>query len=228
MALFVPEKSTTKSLGLKPSWRPTYPKPLEQFYPIPRDTHSLVAKRTGFRFEFPLMPTVAEQLRRAREAQNLTIYQVAEATKIKTDHIRALEDGNYRVFSAPVYIRGFVRTYASMLKLDVPTVMATLDAELSKTEEFREPPSLTGESRGVLDFWMLQLSKIQWRLLVPLVGLVAVIGISIWAWRAWHSHQTKDPLVNLGPGLYQTPTNTAGLSLPLPTNPPLNQPGHPR
>ena len=37
------------------------------------------------------MVTVSEQLRRAREAQELDIYQVAEITKIKTDHIRALE-----------------------------------------------------------------------------------------------------------------------------------------
>jgi len=78
------------------------------------------------------MPTVAEQLHGAREAKNLTVYQIAETTKIKTDHIRALEEGNYNVFSAPVYIRGFVRTYASLLKLDVAQVMATLDQELAR------------------------------------------------------------------------------------------------
>ncbi|MGH7954054.1 MAG: helix-turn-helix domain-containing protein, partial [Limisphaerales bacterium] len=50
------------------------------------------------------MPTVAEQLRAAREVQKLTIHQVAEKTKIRTDHVRALEDGNFSVFSAPVYI----------------------------------------------------------------------------------------------------------------------------
>ena len=76
------------------------------------------------------MPTVAEQLRTAREAQSLTVYQVAEITKIKTDHVRALEEGNYNTFSAPVYIRGFVRTYSNVLKLDVRSVMAELEAEL--------------------------------------------------------------------------------------------------
>ena len=34
--------------------------------------------------------SLREQLRRAREDQHLDIYQVAEITKIKTDHIRAL------------------------------------------------------------------------------------------------------------------------------------------
>ena len=64
------------------------------------------------------MPTVAELLRQAREEQKLNIYQVAEITKIKTDHIRALEAGQYDAFSAPVYIRGFVRTYAKALRLE--------------------------------------------------------------------------------------------------------------
>ena len=36
------------------------------------------------------MPTIGDQLRIAREEQNWTVSQVAEATKIKTDHVRAL------------------------------------------------------------------------------------------------------------------------------------------
>ena len=88
------------------------------------------------------MPTVAEQLRTSREAQSLTVYQVAEITKIRTDHVRALEEGKYEAFAAPVYIRGFVRTYAGLLKLDVPRLMSLLETELSQTEKFHElPPS---------------------------------------------------------------------------------------
>src|SRR6266404_236159 len=103
------------------------------------------------------MDTVAEQLRRAREAQKLNIYQVAEITKIKTDHIRALEAGTYDSFSAPVYIRGFVRTYAKVLKLDETQVVSDLEAELGQTEKFREPPPLVEKTRSPLDFFMLKL-----------------------------------------------------------------------
>src|SRR5947208_6414841 len=108
------------------------------------------------------MATVAEQLRRAREEQKLNIYQVAEITKIKTDHIRALEEGAYDSFSAPVYIRGFVRTYAKALKLDASRVTAELEAELGKTKKFSEPPPLTNQPKTVLDFLTLQLSKLNW------------------------------------------------------------------
>src|SRR5438477_6977886 len=127
------------------------------------------------RYTTPIMSTVADQLRMAREARGLTVHQVAEITKIRTDHIRALEEGNYSVFSAPVYIRGFVRSYAGIVKLNVPQVMAALDAELGQDKKFREPPPISGPSRGVLDFFMLQLSKLDWRKSLVGLGALAVI-----------------------------------------------------
>ncbi len=113
------------------------------------------------------MPTVAEQLRQAREQRGWTIDQLADVTKIRTDHIRALEEGNFNVFAAPVYIQGFVRTIATLLKLDVPKVMADLDGELGATKKFREHPRLTSDSRGIVDYIMLQFSKINWRVALP-------------------------------------------------------------
>ena len=72
------------------------------------------------------MSTVAEQLRAAREAKKLTVQQVADATKMRTDHVRALEEGKFNVFSAPVYIRGSVKIYAKLLKLDEAPLLAAL------------------------------------------------------------------------------------------------------
>jgi len=160
------------------------------------------------------MSTVAEQLLLARKAQNLSINQVAEVTKIRGDHIRALEEGNFNVFSAPVYIRGFVRTYAALLKLDVPGVMQTLDGELGKTEKFREPPPLSDQKRGLLDFLTLQLSKLNWRAAVIIaiaVAAILLVGSGIYI---WNHHRTADPLANLGTGVYQPPP--AGETAPLP------------
>jgi len=166
------------------------------------------------------MPTVAQQLHQAREAQNLSIHDVADVTKIKTEHIRALEEGEYDVFSAPIYIRGFVRTYARLLKLDVPAVMGDLDLELARTEKFREPPSLTGRRHGPLDFFMFQVSRLNWRVALPLVILALLAVGAFWGYRAWRERQEADPVSNLGPGLYQAPASGAGQTLPLPANKP--------
>jgi cytoskeletal protein RodZ len=135
-----------------------------------------------------IMSTVAEQLRRAREEQDLSVYQVADVTKIRTDHIRALEEGKYDIFSATVYVRGFVRSYASMLKLDVNQVLADLDTELSQDKKFSEPPSLTGDHEGPLDFLMFQLSKINWRIALPVVVLILVAVLAVSGFTAWQNH----------------------------------------
>ena len=161
------------------------------------------------------MATVSEQLRSAREAQKLDIYQVAEITKIKTDHIRALESGDFNVFSAPVYIRGFIRTYATMLKLNVPQVLENLDAELNRTEKFSEPPALTKRPGGALDFLTLWFSRMNWRIAVALAGLLIFLILAVAVIRS-RTRSPANPLKNLGTGLYQPTKDQSGETVPLP------------
>lgn len=169
------------------------------------------------------MPTVAEQLRTAREARKLTIHEVADTTKIRTDHLRALESGDYNIFMAPVYIRGFVRTYATLLKLEVPQVMAALEAELRQTEKFSEPPPLSSQPRGVVDFATLQLSKVNWQKgIIVLAGMALILIVLLVVW-AWQKHRTRDPLSDLPPAVYQTPPQQSGEKLPLPAPAPARQ-----
>lgn len=162
------------------------------------------------------MPTVADQLHQAREAKKLTIEQVAEVTKIRSDHVRALEEGNFNVFSAPVYIRGFVRTYSTLLKLDVPRIMATLDGELGQTKKFAEPPPLSDHPRGALDFLMLQLSRVDWRRGVLILAVAVVVLAMILGYVGYHHYRTSDPLKNLKPGIYKAAPKNGGDTLPLP------------
>ncbi len=162
------------------------------------------------------MQSVAEQLRKAREQRKLTVYDVAGVTKIRTDHVRALEEGNYRVFAARVYIRGFVRSYGNLLKLDVPNLMAALEAELSEIKEFNEPSRLGGKREGMLDSFMLRVSKVNWQLVVVVLGAGLILTAGIWGYRSWHERQTRDPLAGLGPGVYQSNETNAGEVLPLP------------
>jgi cytoskeletal protein RodZ len=163
------------------------------------------------------MSTVAEQLHLAREAKNLTVHQVAEVTKIRTDHIRALEEGNFNAFSAPVYIRGFVRTYANLLKLDVPRLMTKLDQELGATDKFREPPPLTDQPRGALDFITLQLSKLNWRIAAVVIGALVLLLIISSAVHLFHHGKDANPVADIPPAIYQPAP--AGDTLPLPAAP---------
>ena len=164
------------------------------------------------------MGTAGEKLREAREQSNRTIREMSEFTKIRGDHLEALEEGRFDVFSAPIYIRGFVRNYAGALKLRVPEILADLDAELARTERFKEPPRLTGESRGVLDYAMLQLSKINWSVALPLILFAVILLVAVFGYRFYQNSKSADPLKDLGPGLYQPPPGGETLPLPALTN----------
>ena len=159
------------------------------------------------------MPTVAEQLRAAREAKNLTVQQVADATKIRTDHIRALEDGNFSAFSAPIYIRGSVKNYATMLRLDVPQITAELEAELKGTKKFSEPPPLVEAARSPLDHLMFLLSKANGKVVLAGGGILAIVLVIVIAGWAWRHHQKSAAPPNLPPAVYQPASS--GDTLPL-------------
>ena len=159
------------------------------------------------------MSQVGEQLHAAREALKLTIQQIADATKIRTDHIRALEEGHYEVFSAPVYIRGFVRIYANQLKLNTAQIMSTLDAELGQSEKFKEPPPLMEESNTLLDHLMFWLSKINMRVAFIGGGVLVLLLAVMLIGSAWRHHARTNPIAGIKPAVYQAAN--AGETLPL-------------
>jgi transcriptional regulator with XRE-family HTH domain len=167
------------------------------------------------------MPSVAEQLRAERERQKRTVHEVADATNIKADHIRALEAGEWKVFSAPVYIRGFTRTYAKELRLDSVRLVAELEEELGRTDDYAEPPSLTGGGKGPLDFITLWLSRVRWQWAFPVLIGVVVVAACVAGYRAWSSGRTatgNPTVLPAGSGLYQPSKPAPGPVLPLPTN----------
>jgi cytoskeletal protein RodZ len=159
------------------------------------------------------MSTVAEQLRAAREARNLTVEQVAEMTKIRTDHIRALEEGDFDVFSAPIYIRGSVKNYAATLKLDPVALLKTLDAELGRTEKYSEPPPLTDQKKTLVDHLTLLLAKLNWK--KGFIGLIIVAAVvaGVIFFANWKKHPASDAVKDLPPAIAK-PANT-GETMPL-------------
>lgn len=64
------------------------------------------------------MARIGETLREARERRGLTIEQVAQETRISARFVEALEEERFEELPAPVYVRGFLRSYANFLRID--------------------------------------------------------------------------------------------------------------
>ncbi|MFZ6846651.1 helix-turn-helix domain-containing protein [Undibacterium sp. RuRC25W] len=65
----------------------------------------------------------------ARQALGLSIDQVAEQLKLSYRQITALEGNEYDKLPQMVIVRGFVRSYAKLLKIDPAPIIARLPAE---------------------------------------------------------------------------------------------------
>jgi len=63
--------------------------------------------------------SVSEALKSAREAQRLTLADVAHETRIPVERLRLLEEGKFASFGSMAYARSFLRKYAQFLGVDV-------------------------------------------------------------------------------------------------------------
>ena len=59
-----------------------------------------------------------EELKRQRLLREVSLESIAAATKISVRHLEALERGDFARLPAPVFTRGFIRAYASILGVD--------------------------------------------------------------------------------------------------------------
>lgn len=64
-------------------------------------------------------------LRKIRESQGVELAEIAARTKISLTHLNAIEEERYADLPAVVYVRGFIREIAKLLKLDPAQVDRT-------------------------------------------------------------------------------------------------------
>ena len=72
--------------------------------------------------------SLGERFRSAREQRGLTLSEVAEHLRIRSVYLSAIEEEHWSAIGAPVYTRGFLRTYARYLGLDPEEAVAAFNA----------------------------------------------------------------------------------------------------
>lgn len=79
--------------------------------------------------------STGNKLKKAREAQKLTVEDVARATKIRPAQIRDLEEEEYSNFANLTYARSYLKLYANYLKVDVSQTLASFGDGHSVTSD---------------------------------------------------------------------------------------------
>jgi cytoskeleton protein RodZ len=118
-----------------------------------------------------------------REAMGWTVEQVADQLKLAVRQVVALEAGDYASLPGAAVVRGFVRAYAKIVKLDpVPLVaLITMDApgptDATGTTLRRDKPASFSEVR---------FPSHGKRASLPLAPIGAVVVLAAAAFAAWH------------------------------------------
>jgi transcriptional regulator with XRE-family HTH domain len=96
------------------------------------------------------MQTIGERLEEARKRKGISVREAAEHTKIRGDYLQKFEANSFDIDLPPLYIRGFLRTYARYLELDPERLVSEVDAALAR--EGKPPRRENREALGRVDF----------------------------------------------------------------------------
>lgn len=99
------------------------------------------------------MGELGSLLTRAREARGLTLEDAERDTRISRRYLMALESEQFEVIPAPVYARGFLRSYSQYLGLDPQETLAMFpredDPEYQRAAEATAPTPRPSPDRPV-------------------------------------------------------------------------------
>ncbi len=111
--------------------------------------------------------TVAEQLRRAREAKGLSLEKITRQLKIRPVYLQALEKGDYHLLPQGVYRLNFLREYARFLGLDSQRLIQQLNREVKHRQS------------GKKQLFDRQVVKRRYLIALPHLLRNAIIGVLI-------------------------------------------------
>jgi cytoskeleton protein RodZ len=124
----------------------------------------------------PISPTgpvhessVGDTLRRTREAQGMSISEVASSLKLNARQIEALESGRFDLLPGFAFTRGFLRNYARLLKIDAAPLLAAIQTPFDEANVELAPAS---NAQGN----MPQVGRGRFRRSV-LPGVIAALGL---------------------------------------------------
>lgn len=143
---------------------------------------------TGAPDQASLFPkTVGDKLREAREAQGLTLADIANRTRVPIRHLEAIENNRMEGMASPAYAIGFTKTYARAVGLDEKAIAAELRqspqmplSPATRFEEYEPTDPRRVPSRGIAG-------------IAAIIALVLLAVVGIWYGTTWLRGTGEEP-----------------------------------
>jgi cytoskeleton protein RodZ len=109
------------------------------------------------------MRSLGTYLRQLRESRGASLADIARSTRVGKRHLEALEEGAFSELPAPVFVKGFLRSYCEFLGVPPEEALARYREDLGEAAAVaapRSPPRRPRRGKGpialsLLLFWVL-------------------------------------------------------------------------
>jgi cytoskeleton protein RodZ len=119
------------------------------------------------------------RLQRARESQGISQQKAAEDMHLDPWVIEALETDSFGKLGAPVYAKGYLKTYAAMLGVPADEIVAAYESGRERPSAAAPAPTARPAPQGTpID--------LPWRGLAA-AALFAALAVLVWWWKPWIS-----------------------------------------
>jgi cytoskeleton protein RodZ len=122
-------------------------------------------------------PTAGAILAQAREAAGLSVQDVAVQLRLAPRQVTAIERDDFASLPGRTFVRGFVRNYARLLKLDVDAILAALPGDGAAA---LDRPSLAATTRAIGELPSERAARpgaAKWAIPLVLIAIVAIAAL---------------------------------------------------
>ncbi len=127
------------------------------------------------------LASAGARLREGRAAAGLSVEAVAQQLKLAPRQVTALENDDFAALPGRTFVRGFVRNYARLLRLDAAAVLGALPE--GEAAPSLDRPSLATTTRTMGELPADQHAKsnsARWAIPLALLAIVAIAAVYEW------------------------------------------------
>ena len=142
-----------------------------------------------------LQVTAGAQLTALREARGWTVEQVASQLNLAARQVQALEADNYAALPGMVIVRGFIRSYAKLLRADAAPILAAIADEQSEPVVLQDRGSLSAAfSEGKMP--SAKSNTASSKILFAVLAVIVIAALGVFAQRMGWMSKTSDHAMN--------------------------------
>lgn len=140
----------------------------------------------------PVAGSPGAALAAAREARGLTAAQAAEQLRLTQDAILAMEEGRYQALGPPVFARGHLRKYATLLSQSADELLRDYESSSVRVAESSLIPPASAHTHVKSEHRRHRRPQ-PWVLALAAAVVVAIAAAGWWYWQARTAAQPDSP-----------------------------------